>query len=63
MPDKTNVRPRRSPAQVEAFLADYPIAVRKIALKTRPLVLEIVPDALKQVDHTGRLVGYGYTSN
>jgi hypothetical protein len=42
------------------FLANYNPEVRAIALKLRELVLEIVPEAIEQVDRPGKLIGYGF---
>jgi len=44
---------------VEAFLAAYSPEVRFLALQARALVLEVMPDALEQVDVPGKLLGYG----
>ena len=42
------------------FLANYNPDVRAIALKLRELVLDIVPEAIEQVDRPGKLIGYGF---
>ncbi len=42
------------------FLANYNPEVRAIALMLRELVLEIVPEAIEQVDRPGKLNGYGF---
>lgn len=44
---------------VESFLADYTPPVQEIALKLREIVLEMMPDAVEQVDVPGKLLGYG----
>ncbi len=43
-----------------AFLGNYSAEVQAIALKLRQLVLEIVPEAIEQVDRPGKLLGYGF---
>lgn len=47
-------------AELLAFLASYAPEVQAIALKLRQLVLELVPEAIEQVDQPGKLIGYGY---
>ena len=44
---------------VEEFLATYPPHVQEIALKTRALVREVLPDALEMIDLPAKLIGYG----
>jgi len=44
---------------VEAFLDGYTPGVRSLALQVRALVLEVMPDAVEQVDVPGKLLGYG----
>ena len=43
-----------------AFLAVYTPEVQAIALTLRKLILDIVPNAIEQVDRPGRLIGYGF---
>lgn len=45
---------------VEEILASYSPNVREMALKTRELVLSIMPDLVEQVDVPGKLLGYGW---
>ena len=45
---------------VSDLLASFTPAVRGLALATRTLVLEIMPDALEQADPADNLIGYGY---
>jgi hypothetical protein len=47
-------------AQLEAFLAPYDPMVQAIVWKTRGLVLQVAPNALEQVDHSARLIAYGW---
>jgi len=44
---------------VEQFLSTYPADVRELALKTRALVKEIVPDAQERVYEAYKTIGYG----
>jgi hypothetical protein len=44
---------------VEQFLSTYPAEVRELALKTRALVKEIVPDAQERVYEAYKTIGYG----
>ena len=45
---------------IETFLAAYTPEVRDLTLKVRALVLEIIPDAIEQVDAPSKLIGYGF---
>ena len=45
---------------VDSFLASYPPEVRSIALKARALILEMIPEAIEQVDIPAKMLGYGY---
>jgi hypothetical protein len=47
---------------VTALLADYDPAVRKIALKARTLILDVIPDAIEMVDVKAHLLAYGYAA-
>lgn len=49
----------RAPKEIMNFLASYDSAVQKLALKTRALVLEIVPDALEEMDVPAKMLAYG----
>jgi hypothetical protein len=44
---------------VDEFLDTYTPPVQEIARRLRTLVLEIMPDAVEQVDVPGKLLGYG----
>jgi len=44
---------------VEAFLAGCSSGVRALRARARTLVLEVIPDAVEQVDVPGKLLGYG----
>lgn len=44
------------------FVADYEPDVRELTLQLRALVLELVPDALEQVDKPASLLSYGYAN-
>lgn len=48
------------PPQVKALLSAYDPGVHEIALKARALVLEVVPDALEQIDVSAKMLAYGY---
>ena len=43
---------------VRDLLANYPPAVRTLALAARALVLDVMPDALEEADPADRLIGY-----
>jgi hypothetical protein len=45
---------------VEDFLSAYPLEVKTLALKTRTLILDVIPDAIEQFDVPAKLIGYGY---
>lgn len=42
------------------FLGSYSAEVRGLALKTRALILDVIPDAVEQVDPASRIIAYGY---
>ena len=46
--------------EVEAFLASYSPDVRELASKARDLILDVIPDAIEQLDPSANLIGYGY---
>jgi len=46
--------------ELYAFLATYAPEVQAIVLRLRALILDVVPDALEQVDQPGKLIGYGF---
>lgn len=48
------------PAEVSAFLANYPENVRLIALRLRGLVRELFPEAVEQIDLPARMIAYGF---
>ena len=45
---------------LQAFLATYAPEVQAIILRLRELILDVVPDAIEQVDQPGKLIGYGF---
>lgn len=44
---------------VEVFLSTYTPPVQEMALKLREMVLQLMPEAVEQVDVPGKLLGYG----
>jgi len=44
---------------VDEFLSNYPAGVRELVLKARALILEVMPDAIEQLDPSANLIGYG----
>jgi hypothetical protein len=44
---------------LDDFLSTFTPPVREIALKTRDLVLSVMPDAVEQIDLPAKLLGYG----
>ena len=57
-----NSSSKRVPAEVKAFLAAYDANVQALALQTRALVLEIVPNALEQIDVPAKMLAYGFAA-
>lgn len=51
---------KRVPAEVKAFLSAYGANVQAIALQARMLILDIVPDALEQIDVPAKMLAYGF---
>lgn len=45
---------------VTEFLAPYSAEVRDLALKTRALILEVIPNAVEQVDPPSKIIAYGF---
>ena len=45
---------------METFLAAYSPEVRDLTLKVRTLVLDVIPDAVEQVDAPSKLIAYGF---
>src|SRR5712691_601134 len=45
---------------VKGFLASYSPEVRNLALKARKLILDVIPDAIEQVDPPSKIIAYGY---
>lgn len=45
---------------VKEFLAPYSPEVQALALKERALVLEVIPDAIEQIDPSSKIIGYGF---
>lgn len=46
----------------EEFLAAYSPEVRELALQTRALVFESLPDAIEFVDPPSKIIAYGFSS-
>jgi hypothetical protein len=44
----------------EEFLASYTPEVRDLALRTRALILEAIPDAVEVVDPPSKIIAYGF---
>ena len=44
---------------IEEFLAAYSPEVRDLTRKARALVLNVIPDAVEQIDAASKLIGYG----
>jgi len=49
--------------EVTALLANYDPAVRKIAVKARTLIVDVIPDAIEMVYVKAHLLGYGFDAN
>lgn len=45
---------------VKDLLASYTPEVRKLALSTRSFVLDLIPNALEQVDPKAKIIAYGF---
>ena len=45
---------------VDAFLKPYSPSVRRLALAARRLVLQVMPEAVEQVDPPSKIIAYGY---
>jgi len=56
----TRAKRRATPAELRAFLAPHPPAVRTLAQQLRKVVLAVVPDAIEQIDQPAHLLGYGF---
>jgi hypothetical protein len=52
--------PEAVPEAVDRLLASCSPEVRELALATRRLVLEVVPDAVEEVDERSRLLGFAF---
>jgi hypothetical protein len=50
------------PDDVESFFAEYPAAVRDIAVGLRAAIRAALPQATEMLDRSGRVVGYGFGS-
>jgi hypothetical protein len=46
----------------DAFLSAYTPAIQNLILQTRALIVEVIPDAIEQVDPPSRIIAYGYSS-
>jgi len=51
-----------SDSTVEDFLKSYNPEVRQLVLKTRAVVLAVIPDAIEQVDSPSKIIAYGFGS-
>jgi hypothetical protein len=49
-------------ADIESFLAAYPLQVRDVALAARDYLAEALPGAAETLDGSAKLLGYGYGS-
>lgn len=47
------------PKKVNELLTRFGPEARALALRVRELVLEVVPDAIEQVDFSAKIIGYG----
>ena len=45
---------------VTELLAPYSQEVRDLALRVRALVLDVIPNAIEQVDSGAKIIGYGF---
>lgn len=61
MPKKTTTS-KRVPAAIKTFLSAYDPTIQAIALQARALVLELVPDALEQIDVPAKMLAYGFAA-
>lgn len=53
---------KRIPAEIKAFLSSYDLQVQAIALQARALVLQLVPDAVEQIDLPAKMLAYGFAA-
>lgn len=53
---------KRVPAEIKAFLTAYDPQVQAIALKARALVLDVVPDAVEQIEVPAKMLAYGFAA-
>jgi len=49
-------------ASLEEFLISYNPEIRQLVLKTRALVLDVIPQAIEQVDPPSKIIAYGFGS-
>lgn len=47
-------------SEVNAFLAGYTPGVQMIVYELRALVLDVVPEAIEQIDVPAKLIAYGF---
>jgi len=47
-------------ASLEEFLTSYSPEVHQLVMTTRALVLEIIPQAIEQVDPPSKIIAYGF---
>jgi hypothetical protein len=45
---------------VDDFLSTYPSHLIALARQARVLILDVIPEAVEQVDNPAKLIGYGY---
>ena len=45
---------------VDDFLASYPSDISALARQARLLILDVIPEAIEQVDIPAKLIAYGY---
>ena len=44
---------------LDEFLANYPVELRDLVMAVRALILEVMPEAIEQLDPSANLIGYG----
>jgi hypothetical protein len=52
---------KKEAEEVIAFFEKYPKKVRDLALGLRAIVRSVMPDAGEMLDHSARIVGYGFS--
>ena len=46
--------------EVKDFLSSYPQSIISIVLELRSFVLDLVPEAIEQIDYPTKMIAYGY---